>query len=168
MDQGESAQPQSPSRPKPSPRWSAAGKSLLLEAGGLSVDDAYRVTPLVRQLYEAGGAKVIGRKIGFTNRTIWPEYGVYAPIWGYVFDRSVHDLAARRYAAAGCRFPSHASSPKSCSAFRLRPRHRWTRRPCRHASNGSHSASRSCSRSFRGGNFPRLIRLPPTACTGRS
>jgi 2-keto-4-pentenoate hydratase len=61
---------------------------------GLSVDDAYRVTPRVRRLYEAGGAKVIGRKIGFTNRTIWPEYGVYAPIWGYVFDRSLHDLAA--------------------------------------------------------------------------
>jgi 2-oxo-3-hexenedioate decarboxylase len=62
--------------------------------GGLSVDDAYRVTPRVRQLYEAGGAKVIGRKIGFTNRTIWPEYGVYAPIWGYVIDRSLHDLTA--------------------------------------------------------------------------
>ena len=62
--------------------------------GGLSVDDAYQVTPLVRRMYEAGGAKVIGRKIGFTNRTIWSQYGVYAPIWGYVFDRSLHDLAA--------------------------------------------------------------------------
>jgi 2-keto-4-pentenoate hydratase len=60
---------------------------------GLSVDDAYRVTPLVRKMYEAGGAKVLGRKIGFTNRTIWEQYGVYAPIWGYVFDRTVHDLA---------------------------------------------------------------------------
>jgi 2-oxo-3-hexenedioate decarboxylase len=60
---------------------------------GLRVDDAYRVTPLVRQMYEAGGAKAMGRKIGFTNRTIWAQYGVYAPIWGYVFDRSVHDLA---------------------------------------------------------------------------
>lgn len=65
-----------------------------LRKGGLSIDDAYRVTPLVRQLYESGGAKVVGRKIGFTNRTIWAEYGVYAPIWGYVFDRSVHDLAS--------------------------------------------------------------------------
>ena len=37
---------------------------------------------------------MIGRKIGFTNRTIWPEYGVYAPIWGYVFDRSLYDLTA--------------------------------------------------------------------------
>jgi 2-keto-4-pentenoate hydratase len=62
--------------------------------GGLSVDDAYCVTPLVRQMYEAGGAKALGRKIGFTNRTIWAQYGVYAPIWGYVFDRTVHDLAA--------------------------------------------------------------------------
>jgi 2-keto-4-pentenoate hydratase len=61
---------------------------------GLSVDDAYRVTPLVRQMYEAGGARALGRKIGFTNRTIWAQYGVYAPIWGYVFDRSVHDLAS--------------------------------------------------------------------------
>jgi 2-keto-4-pentenoate hydratase len=61
---------------------------------GLSVEDAYRVTPLVRQMYEAEGAKALGRKIGFTNRTIWAQYGVYAPIWGYVFDRSVHDLAA--------------------------------------------------------------------------
>ena len=62
--------------------------------GGLSVDDAYRVTPRIRHLYEAGGARVIGRKIGFTNRTIWPEYGVYAPIWGYVFEHSLHDLTA--------------------------------------------------------------------------
>src|SRR6202022_1841128 len=60
---------------------------------GLSVDNAYRVTPLVRQMYEAGGAKALGRKIGFTNRTIWQQYGVFAPIWGYVFDRTVHDLA---------------------------------------------------------------------------
>ena len=38
---------------------------------------------------------MLGRKIGFTNRTIWTQYGVYAPIWGYVFDTTVHDLAAR-------------------------------------------------------------------------
>lgn len=61
---------------------------------GLSIEDAYRVTPLVRQMYEAEGAKVAGRKIGFTNRTIWPQYGVYAPVWGYVFDRSARDLDA--------------------------------------------------------------------------
>src|SRR5690242_10480669 len=61
--------------------------------GGLTVDEAYRVTPLVKRMYEASGSKAVGRKIGFTNRTIWAQYGVYAPIWGYVFERTVYDLA---------------------------------------------------------------------------
>src|SRR6266545_5026602 len=68
---------------------------------GLTVDDAYRATPLVRQMYEARGWRVAGRKIGFTNRTMWEQYGVYAPIWGYVFDRSVHDLAATEAISLG-------------------------------------------------------------------
>jgi 2-oxo-3-hexenedioate decarboxylase len=63
-------------------------------SGGLTVLDAYRVTPLVRQLYESNGAKVVGRKIGFTNRTIWEQYGVYAPAWGYLFNSTVQDLSA--------------------------------------------------------------------------
>jgi len=60
---------------------------------GLTLEDAYRATPLVRQMYEAQGFKVVGRKIGFTNRTIWAQYGVYAPVWAYVFDGTAYDLA---------------------------------------------------------------------------
>jgi len=30
----------------------------------------------------------VGRKIGFTNRTIWAEYNVYGPICGYVYNRT--------------------------------------------------------------------------------
>ncbi len=56
--------------------------------------DAYNVTAAVRAEREARGERPIGRKIGFTNRTIWPEYGVYAPIWGYVYDGTVRDLAS--------------------------------------------------------------------------
>jgi len=56
------------------------------------LDEAYRVTAAVRAKREARGERPIGRKIGFTNRTIWAEYGVYAPIWGYVYDRTVRDL----------------------------------------------------------------------------
>ncbi len=59
---------------------------------GFALDDSYRVTPAVRRLREARGEKVMGRKIGFTNRNIWQQYGVYAPIWGYVYDSTVHDL----------------------------------------------------------------------------
>lgn len=54
--------------------------------------DAYQVTAAVRQRREAHGERVLGRKLGFTNRTIWEEYGVSAPMWGYVYDRTVHDL----------------------------------------------------------------------------
>jgi len=30
--------------------------------------------------------KRVGRKIGLTNRGIWPKYGVHQPIWGTVYD----------------------------------------------------------------------------------
>jgi 2-oxo-3-hexenedioate decarboxylase len=56
------------------------------------LEDAYRVTAKVRALREKAGEIPRGRKIGFTNRTIWAEYGVYAPIWGFVYDSTVHDL----------------------------------------------------------------------------
>jgi 2-oxo-3-hexenedioate decarboxylase len=36
------------------------------------------------------GWRAVGRKIGFTNRSIWPRYGVHQPIWGTVFDRTLH------------------------------------------------------------------------------
>jgi 2-oxo-3-hexenedioate decarboxylase len=55
--------------------------------------EAYRVAAAVRAMREARGERPIGRKIGFTNRTIWAEYGVHAPIWGYVYDRTVRDLS---------------------------------------------------------------------------
>jgi len=61
--------------------------------GSFSLDDAYRVTNAVRRLREARGERVLGRKIGFTNRTIWAEYGVYDPVWGFLYDRTVRDLA---------------------------------------------------------------------------
>ncbi len=58
-----------------------------------SLDDAYCVTALANELRVAKGYKPVGRKIGFTNRQMWDEYGVRAPNWGYVYDRTLHDLA---------------------------------------------------------------------------
>jgi 2-oxo-3-hexenedioate decarboxylase len=60
---------------------------------GLSLPAAYRASALVRDKRQAEGARVVGRKIGFTNRGIWDEYGVHAPIWGYVYDRTLHEMA---------------------------------------------------------------------------
>src|ERR671912_1797096 len=56
------------------------------------LDDAYRVTAAVRQMRETRGETPLGRKIGFTNRTIWDEYQIGAPMWGYIYDQTVHNL----------------------------------------------------------------------------
>lgn len=53
---------------------------------------AYAVAHRVHQTRLRGGAQTVGRKIGFTNRNIWPEYGVYEPIWAYVYDTTVRYL----------------------------------------------------------------------------
>jgi 2-oxo-3-hexenedioate decarboxylase len=71
----------------------------------LGLGEAYRVTAAVRARREARGERPIGRKIGFTNRTIWAEYGVYAPIWGYVYDSTVSDLSQKPAALAGLAEP---------------------------------------------------------------
>jgi 2-keto-4-pentenoate hydratase len=62
--------------------------------GGLTVDAATRVLARLGQAFQARGERLVGRKIGFTNRTIWPEYGVYAPNWGFVTDRTARELSA--------------------------------------------------------------------------
>jgi len=66
---------------------------------GLTLDDAYRISDRLCALRTARGERVIGRKIGFTNRTIWAEYAVCAPMWGFVFDTTVFDLPPPRQAA---------------------------------------------------------------------
>lgn len=56
---------------------------------GFGLLAAYDVVSQVRDLRRARGEKPIGRKIGFTNKSIWAGYGISAPIWNYVFDRTV-------------------------------------------------------------------------------
>jgi 2-oxo-3-hexenedioate decarboxylase len=60
---------------------------------GFELSDAYQVTAQVRSMRERAGEAARGRKIGFTNRAMWAEFGVGAPSWGYMYDRTVHDIA---------------------------------------------------------------------------
>jgi 2-oxo-3-hexenedioate decarboxylase len=53
------------------------------------LEDAYRVSQRVAALRRDRGWRTVGWKIGFTNRTIWDEYGVHAPIWAPVYDVTV-------------------------------------------------------------------------------
>lgn len=56
------------------------------------VDEALRVQARIAALRRARGERQVGYKIGFTNRTIWPLYGVHQPIWGPVWDTTLGAL----------------------------------------------------------------------------
>lgn len=49
-------------------------------------DAGYDVAAQIVSLRLARGEKPAGRKIGFTNRNIWPQYGATSPIWAHVYD----------------------------------------------------------------------------------
>src|SRR6516164_6899771 len=66
---------------------------------GLTLAQAYRVTPLLRAVFEARGERITGRKIGFTNREMWKAFGVESPVWGYTTSRTTYDLADVRVMA---------------------------------------------------------------------
>jgi 2-keto-4-pentenoate hydratase len=44
-----------------------------------------------------------GRKIGFTNRTIWERYGVHEPMWGAVLIGRSSVLQENKAHRAACR-----------------------------------------------------------------
>ena len=53
----------------------------------------YKVAAALRALREsANGEALAGRKIGFTNRNIWPEYGIDASNWSYMYRNTIIDL----------------------------------------------------------------------------
>ena len=56
---------------------------------GFSLDSAYEMVGRIRALREARGERPVGRKIGFTNPSVWTGYDISGPIWNYVFDSTV-------------------------------------------------------------------------------
>lgn len=55
---------------------------------------AYRMAGEIRDLRLARGDEITGRKIGFTNRQIWPIYGVSGPMWGWMYQSTLHPMPA--------------------------------------------------------------------------
>ena len=68
---------------------------------------AFAVADRVRALRIARGQTPVGYKIGFTNRRIWPLYGVFAPIWAPVWRHTTTllDDRAGRVSLAGLSQP---------------------------------------------------------------
>ena len=54
---------------------------------------AYAASLGVREARIRAGEAPVGYKVGFTNRTIWPVYQVYQPIWGTVWRSTLHQVA---------------------------------------------------------------------------
>ena len=73
-----------------------------------SIADAYEAAHLIHQQRLKEGLIPVGRKIGFTNSKIWPVYGVFEPVWAYMYDKTVTQLAGPQ---AEC-FIGEYSEPK--------------------------------------------------------
>jgi len=56
---------------------------------GLTPAAGYAAAQRLHEHRVALGWKSVGRKIGFTNRTLWQRYGVHEPMWGMVYDRTL-------------------------------------------------------------------------------
>jgi 2-oxo-3-hexenedioate decarboxylase len=56
---------------------------------GLTSAAGYAAAQRLHEHRVARGWKPVGRKIGFTNRTLWQRYGVHEPMWGMVYDRTL-------------------------------------------------------------------------------
>lgn len=81
-----------------------------LDAFGM--EDAYQVADRMHRMRLDEGARVVGRKIGFSNRTLWPLYGVHEPIWAHVYDRTVEMLATPRASRGLSRFVEPRIEPE--------------------------------------------------------
>jgi 2-oxo-3-hexenedioate decarboxylase len=82
---------------------------------------AYEVAARVHAARVARGEQPVGRKIGFTNRALWDEYGVREPIWGYVYDTTLFRPRGGRAAAAIGGFAAAKIEPEIVLHFKAAP-----------------------------------------------
>jgi 2-oxo-3-hexenedioate decarboxylase len=88
-----------------------------------TLDDerAYAIAREIHDRRVARGEHPIGRKIGFTNRNIWPEYGVYQPIWAHVYDSTVAHAEGDRATVRVSDLPEPRIEPEIVLHFARKP-----------------------------------------------
>jgi 2-oxo-3-hexenedioate decarboxylase len=82
------------------------------------LDAAYLVAAELMRLRRKRGGRPVGRKIGFTNRSIWALYGVDAPMWAHVYADTMSYAANGRAAVSLAGTVSPRMEPEI--AFKLR------------------------------------------------
>jgi 2-oxo-3-hexenedioate decarboxylase len=106
--------------PREVPPFSARHPVLTAEAG-------YRAAAQLHADRLARGWQAVGRKIGFTNRTLWERYGVHEPMWGTVYDRTMLVAEGDRVAIPLAGLVQPRIEPEIC--FKLKAAPRDTRDP---------------------------------------
>jgi 2-oxo-3-hexenedioate decarboxylase len=88
---------------------------------GLTAEAGYEAACALHEHRVAAGWRPVGRKIGFTNRTIWPRYGVYEPIWGTVYDRTMIRAVGDRARVSLMGLINPRIEPEICFGLRAAP-----------------------------------------------
>ena len=83
------------------------------------VSAGYAVLREIDARRAASGWRPVGRKIGFTNHTIWRRYGVDRPMWAHVYAHTVHAAADGRFTLALAGFVQPRIEPEV--VFGVRP-----------------------------------------------
>ncbi len=102
----------------------SAGRVPLITArdAAFSMADAYAVADRLRAARIARGERPMGYKIGFTNRGIWPRYGVHEPIWGPVWDTTLQRLDAAEASVSLTGLSQPRLEPEIVFGFAAAPR----------------------------------------------
>jgi len=82
---------------------------------------AYDVAARVHAARVARGERPVGRKIGFTNRNLWDEYGVREPVWGFVYETTLSRARDGRASVAIDSFAEPRIEPEIVLHFKSTP-----------------------------------------------
>ena len=88
---------------------------------GFDLAAGYAVGHLVHEARLAQGARAVGRKIGFSNANMWPQYGVGEPVWSYLYDTSVVHLSSTQAVCSLAQFAAPKIEPEIVVHFRATP-----------------------------------------------
>ena len=88
---------------------------------GFDLSAAYEVAHLIHRARLTEGAKPVGRKIGFTNPSMWSKFGVCEPIWAYIYDTTVVQLQGTHATCPLGRFAEPKIEPEIVLHFHTAP-----------------------------------------------
>jgi 2-keto-4-pentenoate hydratase len=89
---------------------------------GLTPQAGYAAARALHEHRVALGWKPVGRKIGFTNRTLWSRYGVHEPMWGTVYDRTLIRAEGDRASVSLAGLVQPRIEPEVCFKLNAAPR----------------------------------------------